>query len=445
MSSFTFDVPFQRAILRLCMTDEEFAVKVMEHVEPGHFTAEPLGWVYREMKRYWETYGMRCTDLPLRQLVKSLSPEKMLRYGSEVELIIQLGAVAESNYVRHELREFIRRSIFAVAHRESAALFNDGKHDAAYDVMARAQERIVNVDFDAEDRQWFFEELPKRQRIRYRAAVSGEADAFMTGIHELDRMAEGGVHRGELWVVFAYAKRCKTTWLVNQGFHATRVHRQPALHIVLEGSGDQIGARYDACFSQELYTNVKKGEIGSAIYKAMQEDYESLRRLLVIRTMNDWNISVMHIVAETKKLKTLGFAPRMLIVDYMDLLRSRDAVDSETQNQVNAAHDLQRFINQEGLAGWSAWQARRPKEGANNKPHILTSSDVADAYAKVRIVSAYGSLNATDDEMANGSMRVFWEGYRDGQVNKLFLVSNDLSRQRMITTSEIAKPPGASS
>jgi replicative DNA helicase len=440
VAAFAFDVGFQRAIIRLAMTDEAFNFKLMEYVEPEHFTTEPLGWVFTTMKRYWKTYAIRCTDVPLRESLRAVQGDKQVRYASEVENIILLGNIPEAEYVKSELGDFVKRSIFAAAHQESASLFNEGKTVAAYDLMAKAQEQIQVISFDTVDRQWFFEELGVRQGERYRRSME-PIRGFPTGIPELDKVCDGGVQPGELWCVFAYAKRCKTTWLVNQGMTSTRVRHEPVLHIVLEGHGRQIAARYDACFSQELYTNVKHGDIDLAAYRAMHEEYLRLRKLLVIRTINDWDVTVEGIAAELAHLRATGFCPAMLIVDYVDLLRSRSRTDSETQHQVNSSRDLKRLVNQEELAGWSAWQAQRPKTGADEKEHILTSANVADAYAKVRIVDAYGSLNATDAEMNEGVMRVFWEAHRDAPIRQVFKIGNSLDRMRMITWSEHYTPP----
>ena len=78
-------------------------------------------------------------------------------------------------------------------------------------------------------------------------------------------------------------------------------------------------------------------------------------------------------------------------------------------------------------------QTQRPKPAAHTKEHVLTSADVADAYAKVRIVDAFGSLNMTDEEKVRGEMRVFWEAHRDSPITKCWSINNDLSKQRMVT------------
>ena len=436
MGVFSFDASFQRAILRLCMVDDAFCLRALQWLEPGHFTSPAFGWIFKEIDQYWQDYQMRCSEIPLREALQRLPDDKRALYSQELEAIVLLGLVPEAPYIRHQLSEFCKRAMFAETHQQAAVHFNQGQFEEAYSMTAQASEKMAEVDFGAEDRQWFFNELGDRQVARWQNQSALRPEPFFTGIHDLDMRTNGGVHRGELWVVFAYAKRGKSTWLINQGYNALNVMARPVLHIVLEGSGAQIAARYDAIFSQELYTNVKHGTINAPAYKSMHERYARLKRKLVIRTLNDWDVNVLHIQAEIAKLKAQNFKPELLLVDYMDLLRSRSKCDSETQHQVNAARDLKRLVNQEEVACWSAWQAQRPKPGTQEKEHVLTSSNVADAYAKVRIVDAYGSLNATDAEMAEGRMRVYMEGHRDAPIGQLYTIRNDLATMRMITSVE---------
>lgn len=431
----TFDPSFQRAVLRLMMVDDVFALRALEWLTPEHFTTEAHGWMFRGFAQHYRDYQQRTTDIVLRDALRHLPSEKAMRFSTEVENVIALGTVPESVWVKAQLAEFIKQALFVESHQQSTQLFNAGKRSEAYDITMRTQERILNVTFDDVDRIWLFEELPERQLQRARAQIDPMGRVFTTGIPQLDQITEGGVARGEVWAVFAYAKRCKSTWLLNQGFHATRVHRRPCVHFVLEGRGEQIAARYDACFSQELYTKVKRGDIDSPLYLQMSQEYETLRRLMVIRTLNDWDVTILDLQRELHYLKSQGLIPEMMIVDYMDLGRSRDKVDGETQHQINFARDLKRLVNNTEVACWTAWQAVRPPKGAHTKEHVLTSSNVADAYAKVRIVDAFGSLNATDDEMEKSEMRVFFEGHRDSPVNKLWTITNDLSRMRMLTSA----------
>lgn len=432
MALFAFEPGFQRGILRLMMMDDQFCLRALEYVEPGFFTQEAFGWVFRVIEQYWKDYQMSCGDISLRDALRFVPEDKLPYYAAEVELVIILGQVAEAEYIKLKLEDFCRRNVFSIAHQESAQLFNVGQVGKAYDVMAQAQDQLQKITFNMVDRQWFFEELSERQRQRHLAQLRGWG-TFKTGIPDLDLCTEGGVHPGELWAVLAYAKRGKTTWMINQGFNAIRMHAVPVLHIILEGRGEQISARYDALFSQELYTKVKLGEINPQALRILQEEYARMRGLLVIRTMNDWDVNVSHIKSEIAELKARKFVPALMITDYVDLLRSRYGSDSETQHQVEASRDLKRLHNQTGMGGWTGWQAVRPKPGAHDREHILSSASVADSYAKVRIVDSYGSINMTNQEKRDGEMRLYWEDHRDAAVNRCWRVANDLSRMRMAT------------
>lgn len=432
MAAFQFEPGFQRSILRLMMIDDVFCMRALQHVRASFFTIEALGWIFTTYTRYWEAYHRRCTEVPLRDALRYVPLEKIPVYYADVELVIGMGGVPEADYVKAQLADFCRRNLFSAAHQESAALFNESKSVEAYDVMARAQDEIRKVDFGDVDRSWFFEELADRQ---YERARMGDFHrGYSTGIPELDKLTGGGVQAGEVWAVLAYAKRCKTTWLTNIGFSTIRQYAEPVLHILLEGRRQEITAKYDSLFSNELYTKVKVGEIDPRLYASLQYEYQQNRKLLVVRTLNDWDVNILQIKAELDELRGHDFRPSMLILDYVDLLRSRYRADTETKHQVEASRDLKRLINTSEMACWTAWQAQRPKDNAHLREHILTSGAVADAYAKVRIVDAYGSLNATDEEMERGEMRVHWEAHRTAPVHKTWVITNDLSRQRMVTS-----------
>ncbi len=432
MAVFQFDVSFQRSILRLMMLDDVFCMRALEHCEAGFFTTEPMGWVFRLHESYWKEYSRTCSDVPLRDAIRHARPEKQPLYFGEIEAVIATNVIPHAEYVKDELADFCKRNLFALAHQESARLFKAGNAKEAYEITASAQDDINRIEFGTVDRQWFFEELPDRQRKRYLDGM--HTAAMATGIEELDRLCGGGVQPGELWAVLAYAKRCKTTWLCNQGFNAIRMYAAPVLHVILEGHGSQIAAKYDALFGDELYVAVKRGEIDPIKHAAMQTEYLQRKKLMVIRTLNDWDINILHVKSELDEVKSYGFKPRLLILDYVDLMRSRYKAESETAHQVAASRDLKRLVNVEEIAAWTAWQAIRPKDNAHTREHVLSSGSVADAYAKVRIVDAFGSLNATNDEMDRGEMRVFWENHRDAPVTKTWVITNDLSKQRMITS-----------
>jgi len=433
--AFAFDASFQRSLIRLMMLDPGFSAKALRWITPDHFTSDSLGWIFKTASVYHEATAATVTETVLREEVKSLPPEKQLRYDGEITLVVMQGSVPERDYITAKLKDFIRRNLFANAHRQSQALFNAGREDRAYDVMMRAIDEMQRVEFERAERAFFFEEFDDREKRR--TAFKLHRRAYATGLTGLNERTDGGVMPGELFTVFAYPKRGKTTWLINQGFLATTFNHAPTLHIQLEGSKSQVEDRYDACFMAADYRAVKGGEaadLGYAKIRELRQEYADLRQLLVIRVINDWDANVGHIQTELAELKSqYGFVPEVLIVDYMDLLRSRHRVDSETQHQVDSARDLKRLVNQNEFAAWSAWQAQRPAvKDAHERKHILTSREVGDAFAKVRIVDCFMSLNMTNDEMREGRMRIYVESHRDADVNSVWVVENKFGEMRLV-------------
>lgn len=443
-TKFNFDLDLQRQIVRLFMLEDSFAAKAIKHVDPRYFTTEPLGWVFKMVREHWDTYGHRISDAVLRSLINALPPEKYGAYAVEAELLLGIREVLDEEFIRVHLRKFVHKAMFTTAHRDMANLHNAGRHDDALALFQETAEAIRLVTFDVIDRQWFFSEFDDRQRGRTDRA-SQLTSGFPTSIPELNQLSNNGVQPGEIWAVLAYAKRCKTTWLINQAIEAVRFTRKQVLHVALENRSTQTGDKFDSAFAGAQYNDVRQGQWSREDFDRIIDEYRDYKDLLVIRTINEFDVNVLDVENELKELKARRFVPRMITVDYMDLLRSRTRADTETQQQVNAARDLKRLVLKYDLACWTAWQAQRPPK-AYDETHVLTSANVADAYAKVRIVDAYGTLNATDEEMSEGKMRLYMEAHRDNPMGKCWLLTNDLATNRMAMEAKLvdAKTSGES-
>jgi replicative DNA helicase len=436
MKQFTFGPDFQRSLLRLIMVDESFCHHVMRYVRPSFFTTRPHGWAFKQMQAYFEEYSRRMTEMPLRA-----AGQREPGYAHEVEAIIGLGgSIVEEDFIKAELAEFIRRNIFASAHERSQELYNAGQHIKAYDLMCESMDDLRMVTFEQPDRSWFFDSLPERMERRYDYKADPTAGVLPTGCEPMDDDMDGGPKIGELHLVIAPPKIGKTLWLIDKAFVNARLSRAKTLYYNLEGSTQLIEDRLDACFSTELYAAVRKGEIGASLYREMVEEYKELRGLVVIRTDNSWDVSILNITSELNDLKAeRGFVPQSIILDYQDLMRSRNGGSlSETQHQTDSMKDLKRLSTQ-GYCIWTACASQRPKEGDEDTPHIIKASSIASAFDKVRVADGYGSLNSTRDEKAAGIWRYYFEEYRAAPMGKVYRLKNDAGRMRVGLTVERVK------
>lgn len=437
MEPSNFDVGFQRSLLRLVMLDDAFCHRVMKYMEVSFFTTEVLGWIFKFFKAYYEAYNGPCTAMALENSTTHMPKEEAAVYQQEIRKLLDIRAVAEEGFIKDRLQEFIRRNMFVQLFHDTQDLYNSTQSvNRSVDLLMQTTEAIQQVTFEAPDRSWFFEEFNKRNYRRIQDGRDPTSNTITSGLPAYDDIIGGGISLGELMIMLGLAKVGKTTWLINMGFASTRIARVPTLHCNYEGSIEIVQNRYDTCFSQALYTDVKYGNLDTKTIQILLEEYQYLKKLLVIRSFTkNWDNNATTITGELAELKAVGFKPKLIIVDYADLLRSRHRVDSETKHQTDAMKDLKQIANR-GYAIWTACQGRRPKGSMQENPtYLLRSSEIADAYAKIRIADGYGSLNATREEKAANVSRLFWEDYREQPVGRLFRLYN--KNDRMLLGDEI--------
>lgn len=438
LTAFPFGVEFQKALLRLLSEDPGFANAAMPHLQPGYFENEVLAWAYEVISQYRGKYNAVPSLRVVQDETRRLDPSVREFYRLTMEQVTQADMSAEP-WLRDQTLDFIKRNIYVRAHQESAAAFNSGDVAKAYGISMTAADEILNTDWEAPDREFFFEDFP--QRYAQRLAEDPMADSIATGIHELDHVLGGGLSKGELGIWIGHSKRGKTTMLANHGVQAVRRGNHNVLHLVFEGARKQVAARYDTIFAQEPYHLVRSSNISNETYQRMRYEYQMFTRRLILRGFTErWDYTVADVFEEIRELKRLyNWVPDLVIVDYVDLLRGRGKFHTETEHQTAACRDLKSLANK-GYAVWTASQPQRPKDDIEVKEEILMSRKIADAYAKIRVADYIGSLNQTKAERDAKQMRVFAELYRDNAAGRLIHVLADFS---CMTIKDLREATGA--
>ncbi len=434
-----FDTEYQKALLRLLCEDDGFAHVVIEYLEPHYFENEVLKWAFAYCQRHREQYGTMPALGVLKQQTNGMDPRLRPVYAAFIEQV-QEAPMRDEQWMRDAVVDFVKRSIFVQTYGETRQLYNTGKVEEAYDLMMERMERIMKTGWEPVDRAFYFEELPARHSRRLREDPS--ANAVTTGLSWLDNILVGGLSLGELGIWIAYAKGGKSAKLVNHGIAAARGQMREVLHIVLEGSRQQVENRYDAAFMDELYHVVKAGGLSAEKYSRTYQEFQFLQRKLVLRGfLEHWEYSVLDIVDELDALKRqYGWKPSLIIVDYGDLLGGRKkSYRTETDKQKAVFRDLKK-IAERGYAVWTASQAQRPDKGAEDKAHYIYARQIADCYEKVRVADFIGSINATQAEKDEKMARLFAELYRDNEAGQSLLVRADFTKMTIKEEPGLVSP-----
>jgi hypothetical protein len=427
------------SLFRLLCDDDGLANALGKHLHPWYFENEALAWAYSYCQRHVEQYGGMPSLGVVLQKARTMDPRVGPVYAMVIEEVMK-APLRDEQWLRDSALDFVKRNLFARTFAETRELYNSGKVDAAYDLMMERMEALHATTWEQADRGWVADNFTSRNIQRAREDPS--ESAIPTGFNWLDHILHGGLSLGELGLWIAYSKIGKTTMLVQHGKCAVRNAFIPTAHFVFEGSRKQVEARYDASFSGELYVRVKTGDITSELYDRAVREYQMHKGRLVVTGFTDsWDYTVRDIDAELKALRRgYGFVPKLVIVDYGDLLTGRDKrYRSEYEKQKAAYRDLKSLANR-GYAVWTASQAQRPEKGKDEEAHFVKSRQVADAYDKVRVADFIGSLNQTLDEKTAGVMRLYAEMYRDNAAGQWLAVQADLERMIIKQVEGIVSP-----
>jgi len=428
---------FQGVLIKLLLSDREFASGIAGYIEPAWFSNPVHAWAWDYCRQYNASIGAYPT---MGFLVNAAAADPL---HAATLAQVRDTPITDEHAVRAQAVDFVRRAVFKQAILDCRDLYNLGRYSAAYDVMRERMGKLDGVSLEPTRQSWIADEFVARHISRQDDSYYTEAIA--TGIPELDNsptsggVFDGGLHKGEMGIWLAYPKAGKTTYLCNLGAVAVRTQRRKTWHGVLEGSLTYVEARYDTIFTGELYSNVKRGDIDAALYARAFKEMQELRGLLVVQDFTKtMDANVGHFDSVLRDLERgKGFVPDLLIVDYVDLLRSRFRYDREYEEQKAAVQDLKNLANR-GYAVWTASQVQRPKnDDYAEVAHILRSKDIADCYAKVRVADFIGSINQTTQERSADVLRLYAELYRDGPADKTITVKSDFSRMTMS-----ALPPG---
>lgn len=410
------------------MHDEGFSLGVLKFLSPESFQW-PQSWVFQSFSDAI-TQG-RPPDLVIaRERARDLPREQASSVMRELDAIGS-SVSRDCDGLKELVRDYAKRSAFSIAFRDSRELYMSGHAEKAYDVMTQKMEEIRSIGFDNVERSWLADDFESRQARREMATI--ETDRIPTGIAPYDALTSGGIKGGQVFSMMAYSKGGKTQWLRHCGGIAARMRRR-VLHIQLEGSLEETEDAYDAWFSSEMVSNIRQGIIDADKLAVVRAAYAQLRGTVVIRCLNDWDVTVLDIEAELRDLASgRGFRPDLIILDYLDLLRARDrSLSSETEIQTQTAKDVKKLALRSGAAIHTAMQVSRPRDGWENKVHIIRGSKIADAYAKIRPLDLSGSINRTENEAKGGLARLFVEHYRHNQAASVIPVRTDFGCSKFL-------------
>lgn len=374
---------FQVKVLSSLLRHREFLHGIHDILEEDYFDNPAHKWIVEEILKYHYKYHTTPTLDTLSVEVKKIENE-ILRISVTEQLREAYKASNEDQeYIEQEFSNFCKNQQLKKALLSSVDLLEKGQYD---DIRY-----LIDSALKAGQDKNLGHEYKKDAETRYREEERG---AIPTPWPHINTLLQGGLGSGDLGIIFGGPGGGKSWMLVALGATAVAAGYTVA-HYTLELSEGYIGKRYDAAFTgiriQELFQN-------RAAVDAMMEQIPGK---LIIKEFPMGKVSIQTIEAHVQKMADLGDRPDLIIIDYVDLLKSkRKSVDRK--DEIDDVYVSTKALARElKLPIWTVSQVNR----AGAKDDVIEGDKAAGSYNKMMIADFAMSLSRKRLDKVNGTGR----------------------------------------
>ena len=374
---------FQIKVLSSLLTHKEFLININDVLSEEYFDNSAHRWIINEIIKYYSKYHTTPTMEVLKTEMKKIENE-VLQLSIKEQL---KEAYTASNddlvYIEEEFSNFCKNQQLKKALMTSVELLKGGEYDSIRHLVDNALKAGGDKNLGLE----YNKDVETRYREESRIVIPTPWDLF-------NILFQGGLGNGDFGLIFGNPGGGKSWTLIALGGHAVKLGYN-VIHYTLELSESYVGKRYDAFF-----TGVPVNMIHD--YKdRVQETVDGLEGNLIIKEYSPGKASISTIEAHIKKTIDQGVKPDLIIIDYVDLLRSKRS-KGDRKEEID---DI--YVSTKGLARelkipvWSVSQVNR----AGAKDDIIEGDKAAGSYDKIMITDVAISLSRKKEDKVAGTGR----------------------------------------
>ena len=379
-----YGTSFQIKVISSLLTHKEFLLNIQDVLDEEYFDSQSQKWIIKEILKYFQKYHACPTMDVLKVELKKIDNE-VLQIAIKEQLREAYKASDDDlKYVEEEFSNFCKNQQLKKALLTSVDFLNSGDYDSIRHLIDNALRAGGDKNLGHE----YNKDTESRYREDHRIVIPAPWP-------EINDILQGGLGNGDFGLIFGNPGGGKSWSLVALGGFAVKLGYN-VLHYTLELGSDYIGRRYDAFFTNISVTDISKHK------PEIEDAIQNLEGQLIIKEFPTGKASISTIEAHIKKCIDLDFKPDLIIIDYVDLLKSKRK-NSERKDEID---DI--YISTKGLARelnlpiWSVSQVNR--SGA--KDNIIEGDKAAGSYDKMMITDVAISLSRKKEDKVNGTGRL---------------------------------------
>lgn len=407
-----YGISFQRHLIASLITDKPFLKSVYDVLSSEYFNHNAHKWL---IDRALEHYSKYDTCIPVQAIIVALKDNHLdeeADFAAEVKQICQIKE-PDIQYYKDVLVNFLKVKKGKQTIMDHANKLNEGEDIEALIedlelVKKIGGDRDVGHEYDKDIEERFVEDI--RHEIP-------------TPWDKINEHIQGGLGRGDFGLIFGNPGGGKSWSLVAIGGHAVQLGYN-VVHYTLELDEHYVGRRYDA-----YYTNISVQDV----IKHKEEVIEKVSKLkgkLIIKDFAMGKASLNTIKAHLQKVEDNEFTPDLVIIDYVDLLKSGRS-STERKREIDDIYTGTKGLARElKIPIWSVSQVNRM--GAQDK--IIEGDKAAGSYDKIMITDIALSLSRRKEDKVNGTGRFHFMKNRYGMDGMTFSVNADTSTGHFVVS-----------
>ena len=399
---------FQTKVLSSLLTHKEFLTNIHDILSEEYFDNSAHKWVISEILKYYEKYHTMPSMEILKVEVKKLENE-VLQVSVKEQLKEAYKASDEDlAYVEEEFSNFCKNQQLKKALLTSVDLLKAGDYDSIRGLVDNALKAGGDKNLGLE----YSKDVESRYREEDRSPIATPWPLF-------NDLLQGGLGEGDFGLIFGNPGGGKSWTLIALGAHAVQLGFN-VVHYTLELGESYVGRRYDACLTGIPVNNIMNFK------DQVEKEILELPGNLVIKEYSPGKASISTIESHIQKCIDLDFKPDLVIIDYVDLLRSKRN-NRERKDEID---DI--YLSTKGLARelklpiWSVSQVNR----AGAKDDVIEGDKAAGSYDKVMITDVAISLSRKKEDKVAGTGRFHIMKNRYGGDGMTFGAKIDTSTGR---------------
>jgi replicative DNA helicase len=373
---------YQSKVVASLITDVKFLEQVSEITKPLFFESQANQWIVKEVQSYFDEYRAVPTMEVFKIKVGDIEDKGLKQTVVEQlkNVYLQVGA-DDIPYVKKEYLTFAKNQKVKEALFKSVDLLKNGQYDQIIDTMMKASKVGVESDLGLDYIENFESILEDVKR-----------DSTPTGWDVIDELMDGGLGPGELGVVMAPSGIGKS-WFLSKIACSALQRGIDVLHYTLELSESYVGQRYTTILTNIATADQKERK--DEIIRKIKQVPGRVR----IKYYPPQFASAKTIAAHIEKIKQTGFNPKLIVIDYADLLKSGNGARDGLYAELGGIYEELRGLSGEHkIPVWTATQTNR----AAIDHEVIQADSVGDSYKKVQTADFIMSVSRkTKDKLSN--------------------------------------------